>query len=459
MAGEVRRVCPQCAERVVRAGHGGNAVIYVLIVIIAWILFGALYPGASIAGAALALLMIAGAFAVHVVVHEAAHALAGLAMGMEVPEVELGDGQALVRLRLGSTVVNVGGLHSGTTRLEPRSSRLLRTRLALACVAGPLGNFALAATAHWLVDPPSAAAEWFTRFVIGAGMVLGVLSLAPMRVSFPSETVQSDGAALLALLRAGRDAGDQIVAASRLDASRRRHLTGEGPPSPDEPPVDSTDPVVLAIEGTRRILTGEYEKAVALLREALLAPLPDDARALPLNNLAWALLVAQPYGWLDEADRASAGAISIKPWMEAMMGTRGCILAHRGDLEEARRLLRRAVQGDAARGDQVILYRHLFRAEHGLGNLYGARAALLALVDHGAKPEEVELARAQLRPWEVDNALANLVGADGLIHWPDPREGDAQARHIKEMRRALMTFTEEACDDPRRDAVRLGLGE
>jgi tetratricopeptide (TPR) repeat protein len=360
---------------------------------------------------------------------------------------------------VGSTTVKVGGFHSGLTHLEPRSTGLLRTRLAVSFAAGPLSNLALAAAAYWLVDPPQGPAGSFTGCVIGVGVVLGVVNLAPLKVSSAGGPLRTDGAALLSLLRVDRVAGEQIVAASRLGTAHRQHLAGETlAAGAEERPVDRTDPVILGIEGTRRILTKDYDEAVALLREAASMPHQDDVRALTLNNLAWVLLLARPDGWLEEADRASADAISLKPWMEAMMGTRGCVLVHRGDLADARQLLQRAVQADAARHDRIILCRHLFRAEHGLGNLYGARAALLALVDNGAEPEEIESARALLRPWEADNALANLVGADGLICWPDTPDGGVQARHVEEIRSALTTFVEDASDDPRGEAVRLALG-
>jgi Flp pilus assembly protein TadD len=62
-------------------------------------------------------------------------------------------------------------------------------------------------------------------------------------------------------------------------------------PAPEADPVDRTDPVILGIEGTRRIFTGEYAEAVTLLREAVAMPHDDDVRALSLNNLAWALLL------------------------------------------------------------------------------------------------------------------------------------------------------------------------
>jgi hypothetical protein len=457
-AGRTRRVCPTCTSRIAQAGRGRRAMIFLAVFVPPCVLIAAVDPVMTMTDVAVIFLLVSGALALHVVMHEAAHTLVALAVGMGVPQVRLGEGPLLVRLRLGRTTVELRGFHAGATHLEPSGQRLLRVRLALVTAAGPLANLALAAAAFWLVDPPSGAAETFTSSVAAIGLFLGLLNLAPLKLPSGQGILQSDGWSLLALLRADRDTSNQILATSRLQAAHRQHLAGGAPATSDDRPVDCADPVTLGLEGTRRILTREYDDAVALLREAASLPQKDHPRALSLNNLAWALLLAQPDGWLDEADRASADSIAIKPWMEAMMSTRGCVLVHRGELTEARDLLRRAVQPDAARHDLVVLHSHLLRAEHGLGNLYGARASLLALIDNGAEPDEVESARALLRPAEVDNALTNLVAADGRVSWPDAGPRGTQAQHLREMRHALEAFLDEAGEDPRREAVRTALG-
>lgn len=464
-AGRTHRVCPACAQSAFRAGRARSSLITIAVFVLPMSLVAAISPLMTMADAATSILLFGCAIAVHVVVHEAAHALTALAVGMRAPEVELGDGRALLTLRLGSTTVKVGGFHAGLTHLEPRSSGLLRTRLAVSLAAGPLSNLALSAAVHWLFDPTGGAVHLFTQYVVVGGVVLGILNLVPMKGSAAGRAAQTDGAMLLSLLRAGHDRSEQIVAASRLDAAHRRYLAGEPVATdPEERPVQSSDPVVLGIEGTRRLLAREYDRAVALLRQAASIPHDDDTRALTLNNLAWALVKSRPAGWLEEADTASAEALALKPWHHAMRSTRGCVLVHLGDLAGARELLQEVAAEEATRDDRVVLHLHLFRAEHGLladggpGNLYGVRAALLALIDDGADAGEIESARALMRPLEVDNALASLVGRDGLISWPDTRAGGEQARHVQEMQRALTTFLDDAPDDPRHQAVRLALG-
>lgn len=437
------------------SGRGGTwAVVGVLVGLP--ILF-ATHPERTLAETALDMVFIVVALAVHVVIHEAAHALAALATGMGVPEVELGRGTPLLRLRLGSTTVKISGFHSGATHLEPRSEGLLRTRLLVVTAAGPVANLAVAAVTFWLLDPPLSGESFGVSMII-AGVLLGVVNLVPFRARRASGSLQTDGAAMLALL-VDRRAGEHLAAAGRLDAAQRQYIAGGTVAPSPVAPFDRTDPVMLGIEGTRRIFTGEYAEAVTLLREAVAMPHDEEVRALSLNNLAWALLLGQPEGWLEEAERASAEAEALSPEMEAALSTRGCILVHCGDHADARRLLLEAVRGEgAAPHEWVLLHSHLLRAELGVGNLYGARAALLAMADHGAGPEELVAARALLRDAEVDNALTNLVSADGTIQWPDTADNRELARHVAEMRSALVAFVAEAGEDPRREAVRVALG-
>lgn len=77
------------------------------------LLIGWLAPNQTVVGVVLDLLVITAALMVHVVLHEAAHALSALALGMRVPEVALGDGRSGVKLRLGGTTLLVGAMHTG----------------------------------------------------------------------------------------------------------------------------------------------------------------------------------------------------------------------------------------------------------------------------------------------------------------------------------------------------------
>jgi tetratricopeptide (TPR) repeat protein len=449
---------PSTQGRVVRSGGRFFTVVAAGSVVLALVL-AALDPKETVMSQALDLLLILTALVLHLVVHEAAHALTALATRMGVPEVELGSGPPLLRFRLGATTVKIGGFHSGATHLEPQSTRLLPARLALVTAAGPLSNLGLAAAAYLLLEPSLREPASFGNGLVVSGVMLGLFNLLPLRVRTPSGTVETDGRVLVSLLRAGPEVGEQLVAAGRLSAVQRRHVDGEEvPPEGRLGAVDSTDPVILGIEGTRRIFTGEHDEAVALLRRAVAGRQEEEAKANSLNNLAWALVLSRPEGWLEEADRASAEAIALRPRSEAMMSTRGCVLVDLGDLETARPLLQAALQGEVARQDQILLHSHLLRAEHGLGNLYGAREALLAMIDLDAAPDVVATHRQLLRTAEVDNALSNLVGADGLIRWPRPEEARGLARHVEEMRSALLAFVSDDLEDHRKEPVRLALG-
>lgn len=444
-----------------RRGGGANTVssAVTLTCVALLLLLAAVDPGTTVLSQLGFILLVLAAVVLHVVVHEAVHALTASLVGMHVPEVEIGGGSALLRFRLGTTAVKLGGFHGGATYLEPRSPTRLRARLALVALAGPSSNLALAAAVYLLLDPDLTTTGSFTGALVTAGVLLGVVNLLPLRVRTRHGNVETDGRLVLSLLRTDPGLGERLVAAGRLSALHRRHVAGDPTVSSvDLEPVRSTDPVILGIEGTRRILTGEYAQAVSLLREAVAHPQEEDKRANSLNNLAWALVLSRPPGWLEEADRASAEAISLRPRMTPMMSTRGCVLVHLEEHAQARHLILAALRSTNAPGDEVVLQSHLLRAQRALGNLHGAREALLAMVDLGAPAEDVAAHRALLRGAEVDNALANLVGPDGLICWPAPGRGRRTVRHTEEIRRALLAFVQEGSEDERREAVRLALG-
>lgn len=450
-------VCPTCATRLAQSGWGRQRLVSFLWLVAPLSLLAAVSPVLTWVDVARLVLLLGLATALHVVVHEAAHSLVALALGMGVPSVQLGDGPVVLRLRLRGTTIDLRGFHSGATHLEPTSTGLLRLRLGVAVAAGPLSNLVLAAVAFWFTGVVSGSVQQFAGSVVAVGLFVGILNLLPLRYRSGAAPAQTDGRLLIDLL-AGAASGDQIVAASRLQAAQRRHLSGEAVADEAEDEIDSEDPVILGMEGTRRILLGRYDEAVALLRRAVATPQDDGDRALSLNNLAWALLRSRPDGWLPEADQASAEALALRPWIQALMGTRGCVLLHLGMPTDARDLLRRAIEGDAAPPELVVLHSHLVHAEHSLGNLFAARSSLLAMLELGAEPEQLAAARAVIRRAEVDNALGNLVGADGRIAWPDDRARSREARHLREIREALTTFAAEPDTAGLREAVRAALG-
>ncbi|WP_114907882.1 site-2 protease family protein [Ornithinimicrobium murale] len=408
-------------------------------------------------------LLVFAAGAVHVVVHEVAHALAARMTGIGVPEVTMGAGKAWLRFRLFGTVVKVGGFNGGVTQLEPRSEAGLRCRLAAVTAAGPLSNLALALVSWLLLAGASAGslAELVRWALVVLGVLITVVNLLPLTLQ--GGAVRSDGALLLSLARGGRRSARQALAAGRLSVAMRRHAAGELPGESgnrpgDEGPIDRSDPVILGVEGTRRIFTGELDQAVALLREAAPLPQDDHTRAMTLNNLAWALLLSRPDGWLLEADQTSAEALRLQPWEKTFDSTRGCVLVELGELVEGRDLLRQCDLDEAASRDRAFVLDHLLRAEARMGNLYGARAALLQLIADGADEHIVITSRALLRPMEVEHALSSLLGPDGRFVWPEHREGDEISWHVAEMRSALTAFVRESDGDPRGDQVRVALG-
>jgi len=154
----------------------------------------------------IALLAVALSFWPHIVLHEAGHALAGIARGMRAIAFGIGPlrwelGQSGWRFRHGG---GLGGA-SGFAALLPQGDRgLSRADQMLYLAGGPLANLATAALVLALLPLADDSTLW-TSAALGVALcaaLLGVLNLAP----FHSQGWRSDGRGLLDLLLRSPDA-------------------------------------------------------------------------------------------------------------------------------------------------------------------------------------------------------------------------------------------------------------
>lgn len=135
-------------------------------------------------------------------VHEAGHALAGVLggrrfVGAGVGPLRLERGSGTWMLRWGGGIKGIGGFAATfPTRPETRGAA------AVYLLGGPLANLAAAALAGLMLsilEPPSVLAMVVLGSLVVAGTLLGVVNLLP----FQSKGWNSDGYALLQLLRNG----------------------------------------------------------------------------------------------------------------------------------------------------------------------------------------------------------------------------------------------------------------
>ena len=203
----------------------------------------------------------------HIVIHEAGHALAGLAGGLKpvafgVGPLRMERGADAWHFRWGGSVAGI----SGFALLLPATDAVPRRReQALYLLGGPLANLATAAVALplALAAPPGLAMIAGFAFA-AAGLLIGLINLVP----FKTAGWLSDGAGLVLLRRDPAAAMDgfrvqQIVQAS-MEGRRPRDWPLTLLPERALPAVDTDAPMALADVSLRlsaAIDRGDVEQA------------------------------------------------------------------------------------------------------------------------------------------------------------------------------------------------------
>ena len=185
----------------------------------------------------------------NIVLHEAGHALAGMARGMRPIAFGIGPlrwerGQSRWRFRRGGRIGGIAGFAS----LLPAGERGLSRIDQMAYLAGgPLANLATAALALMLLTQADGSPVW-AAILLGTAVsaaLLGVANLLP----FHSQGWRSDGQGLLDLLRRTPDATLQ----QRIQHLLALNMAGVRPRDwPDAllpPPIDAPSSPMLATNG------------------------------------------------------------------------------------------------------------------------------------------------------------------------------------------------------------------
>lgn len=145
----------------------------------------------------------------HIVLHEAGHAVAGLARGMRAIAFGVGPlrwerGLSRWRLRRGTGIAGIGGFAA----LLPQGERgLSRTDQALFLAGGPLANLLTAALALACL-PLADGSPVLASFLIGSAACAAFLGAANL-LPFHTQGWRSDGRGLLDLLQRSPDAALQ----------------------------------------------------------------------------------------------------------------------------------------------------------------------------------------------------------------------------------------------------------
>lgn len=279
----------------------------------------------------------------HIVLHEAGHALAGLARGMRAIAFGVGrwrwersvDGW---RVRNGGAVAGIGGFAA----LVPQGERgLSRLDQSIFLLGGPMANLMLAGLAlacvPWLAGAPLAAA--LCLGIALAGLFLGGINLVP----FHTQGWRSDGQGLLDLCRRSPDAALQmqivrLMALYQAGVRPRDWPAALVPPAvPDQPGsllAANSDLLRLSFAMDRGDHTGAEAAAQALRARFHAAPAAFQPHLAVAVAGYVARSAAQPaaalHAWRPLCEGGLVDLSLLRHWLDAE------IAAHDGDIGAAR---------------------------------------------------------------------------------------------------------------------------
>lgn len=318
-------------------------------------------------------------------IHEGAHALAGLVMGLRVRSISLGaEGPVAFSINRGLftllvRVLPIGGL----TRFDP-ATRAFRTRHIVAVIAGPVAELTVVALAwSWDATGWMAVVRWDVLFLGAVSVIMNLLIPLPGR--------GNDSSKLFLLLRLPDSEIAVTQGMTQRDdiAQRVNDHTMGNPLSQDE-----------------------LEEA----RDFFLSQLADPAvagtvRAIVASNLSAVDILTERSDLLPEADKMSAEAFQSLPH-PTITANRGSVLIALGRDDEAIPLISRALP-DLEGSNRDAAHADLALAAIRRGDLFGARVHFAAVSSLYNAPSTREALRL-LGAAELSNILS--------VYWTNGEE-------------------------------------
>jgi len=345
--------------------------------------------------------------------HEAGHALAAKAMGLDVFRIMLGYGRPLLSTNRFGPFISLGVFPFGgwvhAASLAGVKAPLARRAVMIA--AGPATHVAVGLVCWVLIMGSSAASRTalaglsgtrFWQIVFGGNALLLLLSLIPARVSGPMFISQTDGSKLLGLVFKRRQVRRLLdgswVGLKVLDLLRSGDVDGASGLLADGLRMHPDSAFLQALQTTVKLRQGEYREA----REAALEKLNavdkprGSERIVLLNDIAFLDALIGDEEVYDEADRFSDEAYRAAPSTAAIIGTRGSVLVCIGEVEEGRRLLRKAYRLLTDPADRSEEAAWLAIAEDALGRRGKAERWLAKAEGLDASAPSVRIARSRM---------------------------------------------------------------
>jgi tetratricopeptide (TPR) repeat protein len=130
--------------------------------------------------------------------------------------------------------------------------------------------------------------------------------------------------------------------------------------------------------GIAHLEMGEVEEARTIFAQLLEKSDASNKglHSLLLNNLAYANILSDPQGLVEEADALSSQVYQNFPWVPAFKGTRGIVLVELGELDEGIALLKQAMEENEEPRNKAIDAAYLAIAEGRKGDIECAKQYL-----------------------------------------------------------------------------------
>ena len=310
--------------------------------------------------------------------HELGHALTAKLLGLRLFSVCFGGcGRIAFMIRtLGCDVTFMTVPIGGMTVARPKSTRFVRLRMLFFVLGGLLANLLFVLLSAWLWR--RYAEYWIGSWVLAvfgaSNFFTLVVNSVPQVVAINGQKLPSDGLQLLTIPFTSKEHIETMHACyfTLEGAEARERGNPEAAKSwfaqglaayPDD--VNNWNGLALML-----LDDGDY-LAAKRIYERLLDQKQDDptCRALFQNNIAWADLMTGDQALLDEADRFSAEAFQVLPWVSEVKGTRGSVLIDLGRIEEGVALVEQAMKHNRQKQNQAFNACYLALAALRLGNL------------------------------------------------------------------------------------------
>ncbi|MGZ3273719.1 MAG: site-2 protease family protein [Caulobacteraceae bacterium] len=305
-----------------------------------------------------------------ILIHEAGHAAAAMAVGRRVYRINIGTGAPFRTIRLGQTEIVIGRDQSGGYVMCLPTAAESRWREACMVAAGPAANIgamiALAGLAGALYGTGASAWAKIASVVVAASTVsnawVGLRALLPLNVKLDGALWVSDGRRLLQLLLPRRETPDWQVhhdgfKGSRLVETKRWpeaecHYREALARYPDQPGFVGVLVHVLAASHGLETAVACVEQHLPLLQKTGEPEHDAAVWAFARANAAWAIIRA-PVANLDLARELLSKALASDPENACAKATEGALWAREGRREDGAAQMVAALRDVAAPSDRL----------------------------------------------------------------------------------------------------------